>query len=62
MSELSNLDPDDILSYTSEVDPSSGKATGGIIVVCKDGTERRFQGDELEEVLPVLEHVTPPTA
>ncbi len=62
MSESLNLDPDDILSYGPEVDSSTGETTGGIIVVCKDGTERRFQGDELEQVLPVLQHVTPPTA
>jgi hypothetical protein len=62
MSESLNLDPDDILSYAPEVDPSSGTMTGGIVVMFKDGTERRFNGDELEHVLPVLQHVTPPTA
>jgi hypothetical protein len=62
MSELLNLDPDDILSYAPEVDPATEKMTGGIIVVFKDGTERRFQADELEQILPVLQHVTPPTA
>ncbi len=62
MSELANLDPDDILSYAPEVDPSTGKTTGGMIVVFKDGTERRFRGHELKQVLPVLQHVTPPTA
>ena len=62
MSELLNLDPDDVLSYAPEVDPSSGEATGGMVVVFKDGTERRFEGDELEQVLPVLGHVTPPNA
>ena len=62
MSELLNLDPDDVLSYAPEVDPSSGETTGGMVVVFKDGTERRFEGDELEQVLPMLQHVTPPTA
>ena len=61
MNEPYNLDPDDILSYASEVDPKTGE-TGGIIVVFRDGTERRFEGDDLERSLPILQHVTPPTA
>ena len=62
MNELPDFDPDDVLSYSPEVDPSSGETTGGMVVTFKDGTERRFEGDELEQVLPVLQHVTPPTA
>ena len=62
MSEPLDLDPDNVLSYAPEVDPKTEETTGGIIVVFKDGTERRFDGDELEQVLPVLQHVTPPTA
>ena len=62
MSEPLSLDPDEILSYAPELDPSSGEATGVMVVVFRDGTERRFEGDELEQVLPALGHVTPPTA
>ena len=62
MSEFLNLDPDDVLGYAPELDPSSGEKTGGMVVVFKDGTERRFEGDELERILPILQHVTPPTA
>ena len=61
MSEAPDLDPDAILSYAPELD-SSGEATGGIVVVFKDGTECRFEGGELERILPILQHVTPPTA
>jgi hypothetical protein len=57
-----NLDPDDVLSYAPEVDDTTGQPTGGLIVILKDGTERRFKDDELDQVLPVLQHVTPPTA
>lgn len=62
MTEPADLDPDDILSYAPEVDPSTGKSTGAMIVFLKDGTERRFQRGELHKILPVLRHVTPPTA
>jgi hypothetical protein len=62
MSDPLDLDPDEILSYAPEVDPSSGEATGGMIVVFRDETERRFEGDELERILPMLQQVTPPTA
>jgi len=62
MTEPLDLDPDDVLGYAPEVDPSTGKTTGGIVVMFKDGTERRFEGDELEQVLPILGHVTPPNA
>jgi hypothetical protein len=61
MSDPLNLDPDEILSYAPELD-SSGEATGVMVVVFKDETERRFEGDELERILPILQHVTPPTA
>jgi hypothetical protein len=56
------LDPDDILSYDPEIDPSTSESTGGMIVFLKDGTERRFRREEVHKILPVLKHVTPPTA
>src|SRR5437667_12314693 len=60
--EQPDLDPDDILSYAPEVDPATGKSTGGMIAIFRDGTERRFGRGELHKILPVLKHVTPPTA
>jgi len=62
MNERPNLDPDEVLSYAPEIDPKTGETTGGMVVVFKGGTEQRFKGDELEQILPFLEHVTPPTA
>jgi hypothetical protein len=58
MNKPHDLDPDDILSYAPDVDPS----TGGMVVVFRDGTEKQFEGKELHKIMPILKHVTPPTA
>jgi hypothetical protein len=62
MNDHPDLDPDDILSYAQDVDPTTGESTGGMIVFFRDGTEKRFDRGELHKILPVLKHVTPPTA
>ena len=45
-----DLDPDDILSYAPEVDSVTGQSTGGMSVLLKDGTERRYRQEELEKI------------
>src|SRR5262249_1625330 len=56
------LDADDVLGYAPEVDPTTGKSTGGMIVLLKDGSEKRYRREDLQTILPILKHVTPPTA
>jgi hypothetical protein len=62
MTEPHPLDPDDVLSFAPEVDPSTGKSTGGLIVYFRDGTEKRFERKELHKIMPILKHVSPPSA
>ena len=62
MSEPINFDSDDVLGFEEEFDPATGQTTGVLKVMLKDGTERRFHGDEADRVRDVLQHFTPPTA
>jgi len=61
MSKPLPCDPDDILSYESVTD-ESGKNTSAIRVIFKDGREEKYEGGDAENIVAILQHVTPPTA
>ena len=54
------IDVDEIAEVTFP-DPSESGVAEMVEVVFKDGTRKRFSGAELPEVLPILNHWTPPT-
>ena len=55
------FDIDEILEVTFPDSAEQGEAQT-VEVVFKDGTKRNFSGLELDEVLAMLQHWTPPTA
>ena len=55
------FDIDEILEVTFPDSAEQGEPQS-VEVVFKDGTKRNFSGPELDEVLAMLQHWTPPTA
>lgn len=53
---------DDVLGFEEELDPATGAPTGVLRVMLKDGSEREFRGEEIEQVRGILEHYTQPEA
>jgi hypothetical protein len=54
--------PDDVLGFEFDTDPGTGEKTGVLTVTLKDGTERRFQGSEVDEVRRILQGYSAPSA
>ena len=55
------IDVDEIVEVNFLDSSGQGEAQT-VEVIFKDGTRKRFTGGELPEVLPILNHWTPPTA
>ena len=54
--------PDDVVGFEFDSDPVTGEKTGGLTVTLKDGTERKFKGSEVDQVRPILEDYSAPSA
>ena len=55
------IDVDEIAEVTFADATDQGESQC-VEIVFKNGTKKRFAGAELSEVLPILNHWTPPTA
>ena len=55
------MDPIDV-DEIAEINYSDSAEAESVEVVFKDGTRTSFSGPELRELLPLLNHWTPPTA
>jgi hypothetical protein len=53
--------PDDVLGFEF-TDPPAGQKTGVLTVTLKDGTERKFEGPEIDEVRRILQDYSAPSA
>jgi hypothetical protein len=54
--------PDDVLGFEFNTDPVTGEKTGVLTVTLKDGTERKFKRSEIDQVWPILENYSAPSA
>jgi hypothetical protein len=62
MRDRIDFTPDDVLGFEFGSDPATGGSTGVLTVMLKDGSERKFQGAEADQVRRILEESSPPTA
>jgi hypothetical protein len=56
-----DIDVDEI-AEVNYLDASEPQETERVQVIFKDGSEKTFEGQELPQVLKILNHWTPPTA
>jgi hypothetical protein len=61
MEAMEPIDVDDIIEVSFPEATPPGEAES-VEVVFKNGTRKRFSGEDLRAVLPILNHWTPPTA
>jgi len=62
MSDRTDFTPDDVLGFDYDADPRTGENTGVLTVMFKDGTIRKFEGAEADQVRRILQDYSPPSA
>jgi hypothetical protein len=62
MSDQIDFTPDDVLGFEFSNDPVTGENNGVLTVMFKDGTERKFTGDEVARVSQILQEYSAPNA
>ncbi|HUQ93192.1 MAG TPA: hypothetical protein VM120_16030 [Bryobacteraceae bacterium] len=61
MSKPLPTDSDEILGYETVLN-ERGDETRAIRIMFRDGSEQIYEGDDADLLVPMLRHVTPPTA
>jgi len=62
MSDQIDFTPDDVLGFEFSNDPVTGDSNAVLTVMFKDGTERKFTGNEVTKVSQILQEYSPPNA